>query len=327
MNIGIAGNGKIVQEMLEAVKQIEDVNIKAICSRPQSEAKARTLATKYGFYQVYTDYATMLQDSDIDFIYVAVPNNLHYAYTKQALEAGKNVICEKPFTVTADEAQNLSELAQAKKLFLFEAITLIYSPNYTYFKQNLTKIGQLRYVHANYAQYSSRYDKYLNHEVTPVFNPAQAGGSLYDLNIYNLHYIVGLFGKPQSITYKANLGFNGIDTSGTALLYYPDFIAVCSAAKDSESVSGITFQGEKGYMQLVGAPNTSKLIEVHLNNQETTLVNKERYDHRMIDEFIAFAKIYKAKDYETCYAKLDHSLKVMQVLEQARLNSDLKFNI
>lgn len=327
MNIGIAGNGKIVHEMLEAVKQVPDINIKAICSRPQSEAKARDIATKYEFYQVYTDYAQMLQDSDIDFIYVAVPNNLHYSYTKQALEANKNVICEKPFTVTVDQAQELSELARAKNLFLFEAITLIYSPNFTYFKQNLNKIGQLRYVHANYAQYSSRYDKYLKHEVTPVFDPAQAGGSLYDLNIYNLHYIVGLFGKPQNVTYKANLGFNGVDTSGTAMLSYPDFVAISSAAKDSESLSGIIFQGEKGYMHLVGAPNTSKLIEVHLNHQETTLVNKEQHDHRMVDEFLAFSKMYKAKDYKACYEQLDHSLKVMQVLEQARLNSNLKFDI
>ena len=327
MKIGIAGNGKIVPEMLDAINQIEDIKVTAICARPQSEAKARAIADKHNFYLIYTDYAAMLQDDDLDFIYIAVPNSLHYSYAKQALEAGKNVICEKPFTVTAAQAQEISEITRRKQLFLFEAISLIYSPNFTYFKQNLNKIGKLRYVHANYSQYSSRYDKYLNHEVAPVFDPKLAGGSLYDLNIYNLHYIIGLFGKPDKITYNANLGFNGIDTSGTALLHYPEFTAICAAAKDSESINGIIFQGEQGYMHLVGAPNTSKLIEVHLKHQETTLVNKEQYNHRMTDEFIAFKQMYKAKDYHACYARLDHSLTVMQVLAQARENSNLNFDM
>ena len=325
MKIGIAGNGKIVREMIGAAKTVAGISIEAICSRAQSKAKAEKIAQECNIGKVYTDYQKMLSDSDIDFIYVAVSNNVHYQYTKQALEAGKNVICEKPFTVKASETEELIQIAKDKHLFLFEAITVIYAPNYQYIKDNLKEIGTLHYVHANYAQYSSRYDKYLNKEVTPAFSPESAGGALYDLNIYNLHFIVGIFGMPKNIIYRANLGFNGIDTSGTALLDYDGFTVVCSAAKDSESVSGIVFQGEKGYMRLEGATNECALIRVNKKGETEKIVSKERHNHRMINEFIAFEQMFKQQDYKTCYENLDHSMMVMKVLEQARESGNLEF--
>ena len=332
MNIGIAGNGKIVSEMLYAVQHISGINISAICVRPQSEAKGKALAATYTIAKIYTDYQAMLADGNIDFIYVAVPNGLHYNYAKAALEAGKNVICEKPFTVTAAETSELIELAQAKQLFLFEAITILYAPNFLYLKEILTQpqnrlnIGTLRYIHANYAQYSSRYDRYLQCDVAPAFDPAAAGGSLYDLNVYNLHFVIGIFGASKNITYRANFGFNGIDTSGTALLDYDNFTAVCSAAKDSDGNSGITFQGEKGTIELTGAPNLCGLIKVSQKGRDTMLTSHQTAGHRMVDEFKAFLQIYNSSDYKTCYDNLAHSLRVMQALEMARQDSGLKFN-
>lgn len=331
MNIGIAGNGKIAAEMLSTVQNISGINVSAICVRLQSRAKGQSLADEYGIAKVYTDYPQMLADGAIDFIYVAVPNHLHYAYTKQALEAGKNVICEKPFTVTAAETKELIDLAEAKKLFLFEAITILYAPNFLYLKEIFSSpdhrlnIGTLRYVHANYAQYSSRYGRYLRRDAAPAFDPKAAGGSLYDLNVYNLHFIIGLFGAPKDITYRANFGFNGIDTSGTALLYYDGFTAVCSAAKDSNGDSGITFQGEKGVIKMHGAPNECGLLEVEQKGKFPMLTSHKTPGHRMIDEFTAFAKIYCKRDYDLCRQNLAHSLKVMQALEKARLDSGLKF--
>ena len=185
----------------------------------------------------------------------------------------------------------------------------------------------MRYVHANYAQYSSRYDRYLNKDVAPAFSPEHAGGALYDLNIYNLHFIMGVLGTPKEVIYRPNLGFNGIDISGTALLDYDDYTVVCSAAKDSESISGIVFQGEKGYMELVGAPNACALVRVHKKGEEEILINKEKYNHRMVNEFVAFIEIFKQQDLITCYKTLEHSLNVMKVLEQARISGKVEFNI
>lgn len=88
MKIGIAGNGKIVYEMIGATKNIQDLEIVAICSRPQSRQKAEEIADKFNIAKIYTDYNQMLEDGEIDFIYIAVANSVHYEYTK-ALEAEK----------------------------------------------------------------------------------------------------------------------------------------------------------------------------------------------------------------------------------------------
>ena len=133
-------------------------------------------------------------------------------------------------------------------LFLFEAIVTLYMPNYALIKENLAKLGPLHLVQCNFSQYSSRYDALLEGKITNVFNPAFSGGALADIGIYNLHYVIGLFGKPKAMRYYPNMHACGIDTSGVAILEYDGFIATCSCAKDSTSKNISQLQGEKGYL-------------------------------------------------------------------------------
>src|SRR5699024_5608849 len=105
---------------------------------------------------------------EIDFVYIASPNSLHFEQAKLALEHGKNVICEKPFTSTVKEAEKLISLAKEKGLMLFEAITTIHLPNYQAIKAQLSQVGTLKVVHCNYSQYSSRYTKLIQGELPNV---------------------------------------------------------------------------------------------------------------------------------------------------------------
>lgn len=324
MKIGIAGTGGIVERCLITLQKLKGLHCSAICARAKSVAKAQALAKAYGIDRVYVDYEAMLADENVDFVYIGVVNSVHYAYAKQALEAGKHVICEKPLTSRIEETKALASLAIEKKLFFFEAITLLYSPNYLFMKENLHRIGQIRIVQADYFQYSSRYDQFLQGQVLPAFDPALSGGALYDINIYNLHMVVGLFGKPGRVRYSANIGFNGIDTSGIALLEYDGFVAACSGAKDSQSVSGVLVQGEKGYIRLEGAPNVCGTVEVVVG-ADRQRYNGERHEERMADEFIAFEKMYKEQDFEKCYAQLRHSETVMEVATAARKDAGIVF--
>lgn len=325
MRIGIAGTGGIVERCLATVSLLEEVNCKAICARPQSLSKAEALAIKYNIPHVYTDYQAMLVDAEVDFIYIGVINSVHFTYAKQALLAGKHIICEKPLTSHSDEFMQLEKLAKERNLFFFEAITLIYSPNYQFIKENIAKIGAIRLVQANYSQYSSRYDRYLAHEVLPAFDPQLSGGALYDINIYNLHMVIGLFGAPQQINYFANIGFNGIDTSGVALLKYSGFIATCIGAKDSSSVSGVLIQGEKGYIHLKGAPNICGAVELVVADEKQQY-NGQIHAERMSDELLAFAKMYRNNDLVRCYKYLEHSRLVMAAVTKARLSAEIKFS-
>ena len=131
------------------------------------------------------------------YCYIGLINSAHYPYAKQALLAGKNVILEKPFTGFYEETKDLEKIANDKKLFIFEAITVLHNEVFYEMKKNLNKLGNIRMALCNYSQYSSRYNAYLEGDITHSFDPAYYGGSLYDINVYNIHYCVGLFGEPK----------------------------------------------------------------------------------------------------------------------------------
>lgn len=327
MKLAILGTGFIVKEgALPALQEVPEVQVQAIYARPKSRDKAEELAKSYDIPQVYTDYEELLADPEIDFVYVGLINSVHYEYTKKALLAGKHVILEKPFASTAAEVRDLRELALEKKRYLFEAVTILHLPNFAAIKERLPQLGPIKAVNANYSQYSSRYDRYLKGEVLPAFDPESSGGALYDINIYNLNFIIGLFGAPENVTYTANIGFNGIDTSGCVTMNYPGFFALAIGAKDTESPGHITIQGEKGWLKVLGSPNELRAFEFHLRgSDQTEHFELNRYDHRMVHEFQDFAEIYRAGDYARMAAGLDVSLAVMETAEKARKQAGIVF--
>ena len=327
MNLAILGTGFIVQEgALKALKYVPEIKIKAIFSLPRSKTDAERLANENSIPNVYTDYDELLANPEIEFVYIGLINSVHYEYAKRALLADKNVIVEKPFASTATEVKELKELALQKNLYVFEAVTLLHLPNYQMIKEKLSEIGKIRVVTANYSQYSSRYDKYLQGEVLPVFDPKRSGGALYDINIYNLNFIIGLFGKPEEVIYTPNIGFNGIDISGVLLMKYDGFFATSLGAKDSESPSFVTIQGEKGYIKVLTGANELKAFEFSVRGSgSVTKFELNKYEHRMVHEFQEFAKIYHEKNYEKMKSGLSVSLSVLETAEKARKNAGIKF--
>ena len=327
MRLAILGTGFIVKEgALTALKDVPEIETTAIFSRPKSKSVAEALAADYSIPNVYTDYDELLADPDIDFVYVGLINSVHYEYTKKALLAGKNVIVEKPFASAAAEVRELRDLALARHLYVFEAVTIHYLPNFCAIRGFLPKRGTIRAVVGIYSQYSSRYDKYLQGEVLPAFDPQRSGGALYDINIYNLNFIIGLFGAPESVNYTANLGFNGIDTSGVATLTYPGFFALAIGAKDTASPGYVTIQGEKGWIRVTGAPNELRSFETHLLGTGVTTHNElNRYPHRMVHEFQEFAKMFHEKDYDRMTKGLDVSVAVLETAETARKQAGIVF--
>lgn len=237
MQIGIVGAGMTVPWFLAAAKLIPEMEVRALFAR--KEEKRKEICEKYQVPVAYDSYEKLLADQSIDVLYLPVPNHLHYSFTKQALEAGKHVILEKPFTVTYEEAKKLAELARAKGLVLFEAITNQYNANYEKVRELLPGLGDVKIVQLNFSQYSSRYEAFKQGNIAPVFDAAKAGGALMDLNVYNIHFVVGLFGEPKAVHYYPNME-KGVDTSGILVMEYPTFQCVCVAAKDC----GAAFVGE-----------------------------------------------------------------------------------
>lgn len=322
MKLGIVGSGKIVQEFLPWLAQSPVVEVAALCSTQRSAAQAKALCEQYGVPLHTTDYEELLKT--VDTVYVALPNLLHTAYTRAALEAGRNVIVEKPLAPCAAEAVQLADLARKKGLFLFEAVTTLYMENYHKLRQLLPRVGPVKLVQCNFSQYSSRYDAFCAGQVAPVFDPNQAGGALMDLAVYNISYLVGLFGEPQQVHYTANVE-RGIDTSGILTMDYRSFKAVSIAAKDCAAPPRYVIQGTRGYLLQKSTANFCGPLTLHLNDgkEEHFSLNGKR--PRCAAEFEAFARAIDAGDQEMCSGMLDTSLAVSRVLTVARKDAGIRF--
>ena len=320
INIAVLGTGKIIPEAIEAIQKSKKFNIAVIWARPHSRDKAQALADQFNIERISTDIDEILNDESISFVYIGLVNSVHFEYAKKCLDAGKNVIVEKPFTVTLAEAKELADIAIAKKLYIFEAITNLHMPNFHAVQDALNQIGEIKFVQANYSQYSSRYDAYKAGEVAPAFNPEMYGGALRDLNVYNINLVTKLFGLPRRVNFTANRGFNGVDTSGILVLVYEKFIASCIAAKDSESPSYFLIQGDNGYIKVDGAPNVFKAVEIRIRGEKTKRFNKNKFENRMVHEFVEFAKIFEKGDYEEMTRCLQTSLDVVKIVDACSKN-------
>ena len=323
MKLGIIGTGLIVKDFLPELVKMKGLEIVSIMGSPTGFEKAEALSVQYGIPNAVHDLEELC-GTDIDTVYVAVPNNMHFAYCKKALEMGKNVIVEKPMTDDAGQAESLAALAKKKKRFLFEAITTVYMTGYQKIQKWLPLLGDIKLVQSRFCQYSSRYDNFKKGIIAPAFDPKKSGGALMDLNLYNIHYVMGLFGKPESISYFPNMERN-IDTSGVLMMLYPNFTAVCTAAKDCNGDSGSVIQGTNGFIKTEMTPNKVGAAVMQLRDGTVEVCQELYAERRMIPEFTEFIRAVDEEDYDFCYAMLQKSLDVNEVLNRARIQAGIKF--
>lgn len=319
MKISIAGTGKIAEEVMRMLHDEfgSKIEVTGIYAREHSVEHAIDLCQAYaptGF--VYTDYQQMLQEAEADFVYIANANHVHHEYAMQAMQAGRNVIVEKPIATNRVQTEELIDTALQRCVYCLPAYSLLYMPLFRQLQEVLPKLGTIRMVNCNFAQRSSRYDRYLKGELTPVFNPEMAGGTLADLNVYNLCFAIALFGPPRTIRYDCNRGYNGIDTSGTLLCHYPTLLAVLSASKDSDGLSFGCIQGEDGYIEVHGSVSILDSFTLHLNGQEPVTYKSESGRHRLSYEFSEFLALIENR--KECHIVIPYVTRIMQEIAIAQ---------
>lgn len=323
INTGIIGAGGIVPFFLETTKLVKGYKHIGIANR--SLEKAEALKQKYGIKYATSDFEKVLSDPKIDAIYVALPNSLHYEFGKKALEHGKHVIMEKPFCANYRQAKKLIDLAKAKDLIIFDAVTMLHMPNYKKIAELKEEIGEIKMVDINFSQYSSRYDKFKKGIILPALDVNMAGGALMDLGIYNINFTLGLFGAPKDVHYYANKE-KGIDTSGVLVLDYGKFKVNAVCAKDCKAPLLVCIQGDKGYIRSDDASSVLKKVKLIDNaGKEKEYALNKHPDIPHYDEYVTFKKLFNEKDLDTARKFNEMTLLTMKVLDKALKSADINF--
>lgn len=323
MKLGVIGTGTIVQEFLPRLVKMEGMEVVSVMDVPQSKERVEAMCATNGIQNPVTDFEDLCS-TGIDTVYIAVPNFLHYDYCVKSLNKGLNVIVEKPMTSNKEEAHKLADMAKEKKCFLYEAVTTIHLDTFKKIEEWLPQIGTIKLVQAQYSQYSRRYDAFKQGQILPVFDPVKAGGALMDLNLYNLHFVMGLFGRPLKEIYYPNVEKN-IDTSGVLVLEYDGFKALCVGAKDCKGNAFVVLQGDQGSIRCEYPSNLLGKVKLELNNGTVEEFDDGSQKERLIPEFKDFMTEINSGDYEACYRFLDKSVAVSDVQTDARRSAGIFF--
>ncbi len=216
LNFAILGAGHIAEKMAKTIDYLRlEINPYAVASR--DKARAERICAVGNFQVAYGSYDEMLNDPEVDIVYIATPNSLHYEQAKASLLAGKHVICEKPFTLTSEDAEDLFMLARERNLFIMEAVWTRFHPVVKTVREIIAsgEIGEPRFIQAAFALAIDHKER--------MTSPALGGGALLDLGIYPLTFTDLYFGLDyKKLTSHATITESGVDDQSTITIEYPD---------------------------------------------------------------------------------------------------------
>lgn len=321
---GIISTGniaKVFADTVEAMNKLgENIEIRGVASRNPETAKQ--FALRHNIAVAYGSYEELAADNDIDIIYIATPNNLHYENMMMCLRHGKHVLCEKPFTVTAEEAREVYAFAKEKNLFVMEAFWTKFIPLYREVEKIIAEgtIGDIRLVTAQYG-YCTSDDK-----VKRKFAPELAGGALLDIGVYNIGFAAMVLGYyPRSILSSVSLNDMGTDDYSAIIMKYEDGkVAQLTTAIQTEiPVLGCIY-GSLGHIRIKDYKNPQS-IEIIINGGQT---------RRVEQSFDVNGYEYQIREAESCVnggricsdiLTPEQSVAVMEIMDSVRDSWQMKF--
>lgn len=255
---GVIGPGGIANRFAGALAAVPGARLAAVFARDAAKGQAYAAHWQRDGVsaRVTTDLADLLADADVDAVYIATPHSNHGEYIRAALLAGKPVLCEKPLVTTQAEARTLVDLAREKGVFLMEALWTRFLPAYDLAGRWLREgaIGELRAMQSSFC-FASVYDP-----LHRQWNPALAGGSLWDIGIYNLavtRWVLqqmndGVCPEPVSMDVSAKIAPTGVDAAVNVTLHFPDGVtSQFRCGFDAASINAFEALGSKAGLRFV----------------------------------------------------------------------------
>ena len=317
---GILGCGNIADKFAIDLQRVSGSVLRAVAARDYG--RAQNFAKKHTAKRMYSDYTALVNDPDLDVIYVATTHNFHYEHSALCLAANKAVLCEKPICVNAQEAQKLVELSRKKEIFLMEAMWTRFLPAVNHLKKDIESgiIGTPQLVQADFGiikppESGSRfYEKKL------------AAGALLDLGIYTINFANIVFGsQPEGISGYAKFTDQGVDQLSTYnLIYSEGRQALLSASIALPTPHQARIFGDKGRIVIDDFYHPQQ-YQIIPNGKNPQLVNKA---------FDGFGYLYEAMEVQRCLlggktestiCSLNETIAVMRVMDDLRKQWGLRY--
>ncbi|WP_310603838.1 Gfo/Idh/MocA family protein [Anaerosporobacter sp.] len=312
MKFGILGAGNIAQTMANTISKMAGIESYAVASRDISKANA--FATKNGFKKAYGSYEELVQDEEVELIYIATPHSHHYMQAKLCIEHGKPVLCEKAFTATAKQAKEILALAKEKNVFITEAIWTRYMPSRERIQTIIESgmIGRVTSITANLG--------YAIPEKGRLGDPELAGGALLDLGVYPINFAHMIFGSDYSeVSSTALLTDRGVDSMNSITLSYTDgkMATLHSTFHARTNRMGVV-SGTEGYMEI---QNINNCEEIRVYNSREELIQKEEFQDQITGyEYEVEACVEAMKNGQIECAQMPHAetIRIMELMDSLR---------
>lgn len=317
---GILGTGSIADKFTTGLTFLPDAEIAAVGSRTQEGADK--FGERFGIPRRHASYAALANDPDVDVIYVSTPHPFHGVNTILCLQAGKAVLCEKPFALNAGEVAEMIATARERKLFLMEAMWSRYYPAQVRARELLAAgaIGEPQILNADLG-FSTRFNP-----AGRLFDPELGGGALMDVGVYPVSLASMIFGEPTDVTARAHMGETGVDERAAMILSYPGgrFAVLYTATRTNTPHEAIIL-GSEGMLRIGLDWHKPNRLILSKPGQPDEIIELPFEGNGYNYEAAEVMACLRAGKLESDIMPLDESLAILRTLDTIRGQWGLKY--
>jgi predicted dehydrogenase len=317
---GVIGTGGIAATFAGDLTLLPDAEIVAVGSRSQAGADA--FADRFAIAHRHSSYEALARDPDVDAVYVATPHPMHRDNALLAIEAGKAVLVEKPFTINAAETRVLIDAARAQGTFLMEAMWTRFLPHVVRIRELIAagRLGELRSLTADHGQWFPSNPEFR------LFAPELGGGALLDLGIYPLSFASMLFGRPTTVTAVSDKAMTGVDAQTAVVLQYDGGRqSVSFTTLETRTANRASINGREARIEIDGvfySPTTFSIID---RDGATERVEIAHEGHGLRHQAAEVGRCLRAGLVESPVLPLAETLSIMETLDEVRRQIGLRY--
>ena len=317
---GILGTGAIARQFVRGLCSVPEAEVFAVGSR--SEASAAKFADKNNIPRGHASYEDLASDPDVDVVYIATPHPHHAENAALCLQAGKAVLCEKPFCVNAAEAEQVVELAREKRLFIMEGMWTRFFPLMEEVRRLVSQraLGEVRMLNADFG-FRADLDP-----ASRLFDQKLGGGALLDVGVYCVSFASMILGQPSGSVGLSHLGETGVDEQASIVLEHEGGrLANLSIGIRTATPQEATVMGTEGYVRIHAPWWRPKSMTIYRPGEESETVEAPVSGNGFNYEAAEVIRCLKAGKTESDVMPLDETISVMRTMDSIRAAWGLRY--